>query len=182
EPNRTPRFYHSGETGDLAFALDRLVAEAPNAPRLLAGVSLGGNVLLKYLGERGRDLPPTVAAAATVSVPYDLARGCRHIARGFSRVYDRHFVRSLRRKALRKLEAHPNLFDAGRLAAVRTLWDFDDTVTAPVHGFTDAAEYYARSSSIGFLRRIRLPTLLLSAADDPFLPAEVLDEVREAAG
>lgn len=180
-PNRAPRFYHSGETGDLAFVLERLVDEAPDAPRLLAGVSLGGNVLLKYLGERGDQVPESVVAAATVSVPYDLARGSRRIGRGFSRIYERHFLQSLRRKALAKLAEHPGLFDPATLEAARTLWDFDDAVTAPVHGFADAADYYATCSSIHFLRGIRRPTLLLSAVDDPFLPPEVLDEVRTLA-
>jgi predicted alpha/beta-fold hydrolase len=181
EPNRARRFYHSGETTDLAFVLDRILAECPEAPIVLAGVSLGGNVLLKFLGERGTELPERVRAAAAVSVPFDLARGSRHIARGFSRVYERHFLRSLRRKALAKLERFPDLVDRGALTATRTLWDFDDRVTAPVHGFADAADYYARSSALAWLDRVRLPTLLLSAADDPFLPREVLDDVRHVA-
>ena len=181
EPNRARRFYHSGETQDLAFALARIAAESPGTPLVLAGVSLGGNVLLKYLGEQGDDAPAAVRAAAAVSVPYDLARGCRHISRGFSRVYETHFLASLRVKALEKLARYPDLFDRARLERARTLWDFDDVVTAPVHGFRDAADYYARSSSIHFLDGIRVPTLLLSAEDDPFLPREVLDEVREIA-
>jgi predicted alpha/beta-fold hydrolase len=181
ELNRGRRFYHSGETGDLAFVIERLAAEAPGAPLVLAGVSLGGNVLLKYLGERGDALPAHVRGAATISVPYDLDRGCRHIARGFSRVYERHFLRTLRRKAIAKLAQFPDLVEAERVAAARTLYDFDDVVTAPVHGFDNAADYYARSSALGFLSRIRRPTLLLSAVDDPFLPTAVLDEVREVA-
>jgi len=125
-------------------------------------------------------VPPQVAGAVAVSVPFDLARGSRHIARGFSRVYEAHFLRSLRRKVEHKLQRYPDLVERERLARLRTLWDFDDLVTAPVHGFRDAADYYARSSSLQYLSRIRTPTLLLSAADDPFLPAEVLDEVRAA--
>ena len=183
EPNRARRFYHSGETEDLAFVLDRVHQEHPASPLLLAGVSLGGNVLLKLLGDHDDRLPPTVRAAAAVSVPYDLGRGARHISRGFSRVYERHFLRSLRRKALEKLARYPDLCAADRLATIRTLYDFDDVVTAPVHGFASADDYYTRSSSLHVLRRIRRPTLLLSAVDDPFLPAAVLDEVRrEAAG
>ena len=183
EPNRARRFYHSGETEDLALVLERVHAAHPASPLLLAGVSLGGNVLLKLLGERDDRLPPTVRAAAAVSVPYDLGRGARHISRGFSRVYERHFLRSLRRKATEKLARYPDLYAEARLAAIRTLWDFDDAVTAPVHGFASADDYYTRSSSLRFLHGIRRPTLLLSAVDDPFLPADVLDEVRrEAAG
>lgn len=181
EPNRARRFYHSGETTDLAFVLDRVLAEHPRAPLVLAGVSLGGNVLLKFLGERGAELPERLKGAAALSVPFDLARGSRHISRGFARVYERHFLRSLKRKARAKLERYPDLVERDALAAARTLWDFDDRVTAPVHGFADAADYYARSSALAWLDRIRLPTLLLSAADDPFLPREVLDEVRDVA-
>ena len=178
ELNRARRFYHSGETEDVALVVDRLVAEAPEAPLYLAGVSLGGNVLLKYLGERGDRVPAAVRAAVAISVPYDLARGARHIQRGFARVYERHFLQSLTRKVRAKLAVYPDLVPTERLAGVRTLWDFDDVVTGPVHGFEGAADYYARSSAIRFLAGIRVPTLLLSAVDDPFLPAEVLAEVR----
>jgi len=177
-PNLAPRFYHSGETSDFDQVLRQVIAEAPARDVVLAGVSLGGNVLLKYLGERGAELPPQVVAAATLSVPYDLARGARFLSRGFSRVYERHFLRTLRRKAFAKLERIPGLFDGAALARARTIWDFDDAVTAPVHGFRDASDYYERSSSLHFLHCIRVPTLLLSAYDDPFLPAAVLDDVR----
>ena len=181
ELNRTRRFYHSGETTDLALVLERVAAEYPDSPLLLAGYSLGGNVLLKFLGERGEDLPPQVRAATAVSVPYDLERGSRHIAQGFARVYEQHFLRSLRRKALAKLEHFPDLVARERIAAARTLWDFDDVVTGPVHGFAGATDYYTRSSAIRFLAGIRVPTLLLSAVDDPFLPPAVLDDVRAIA-
>lgn len=181
ELNRAARFYHSGETTDLAFAIGRVLEEFPAAPIFLCGVSLGGNVLLKWLGERGATLDERIRGAATVSVPYDLDRSARHISRGFSRVYERHFLRSLRRKAQAKLARFPRLFDSGALRRATTLYGFDDVVTAPVHGFRDAHDYYAQSSSIQFLGRIRRPTLLLSAEDDPFLPADVLREVREIA-
>jgi hypothetical protein len=181
EPNRLPRFYHSGETGDLAFALSRLLNEESDAPIILAGVSLGGNVLLKFLGERGTDLPRAVRGAATISVPYDLERGARHLSRGFSRIYDRHFVSSLRQKARAKLARFPGLFDGAALERATTIYEFDDVVTAPVHGFADAHDYYSRSSSIHWLRSIARPTLLLSSFDDPFLPPDVLDQVRSRA-
>lgn len=179
--NNTRRFYHSGETSDLDFAIRRLTSEMPDTPIVLAGFSLGGNVLLKWLGERGSDVPSAVMAAATVSVPYDLARGSRYINRGFSRVYERHFLRSLVRKAVEKRGRFPDIAPDVELARLRTMWDFDDAVTAPVHGFRDAEDYYQRSSSLRWLDRIRVPTLLLSALDDPFLPPEVLGEVRTAA-
>ena len=181
EPNRTPRFYHSGETGDIDAVTRRLLADDLDAPFVFAGVSLGGNVLLKWLGELGEKVPDRIVAAAAVSVPFDLARASRHIERGFSQVYQRHFLKSLRRKALAKLERFPDIMSRDRVEAARTLYEFDDAVTAPVHGFAGAADYYARSSSIRFLERISVPTLLLSAVDDPFLPTEVLAEVRDVA-
>jgi uncharacterized protein len=181
EMNRVPRFYHSGETSDLDFVVRRLTSQAPNTPLVLAGFSLGGNVLLKWLGERGPDVPPAVRAAATVSVPYDLARGSRYINEGFSRIYEQHFLRSLLRKTALKRKRFPDIAPSANLAALRTMWAFDDAVTAPIHGFRDARDYYERSSSLRWLSHIRVPTLLLSARDDPFLPAEVLDEVRDVA-
>jgi uncharacterized protein len=181
EMNRTRRFYHSGETTDLDFVIRRLTSETPEAPIVLTGFSLGGNVLLKWLGERAADVPATIRAAAAVSVPYDLARGSRYINRGFARVYERHFLRSLVRKAIEKRRRFPDIAPRIDLATLRTMWDFDDAVTAPVHGFRDATDYYQRSSSLGWLDRIRVPTLLISAADDPFLPRDVLDEVRAVA-
>ena len=180
-PNTARRFYHSGETSDLDFVLGRIVDEFPNAPIGLAGYSLGGNVLLKYLGERGDEVPRSVLAAAAVSVPYDLEAGARYIGTGFSRIYDRHFLKSLRRKALAKLVHYPDLFDRTQLERATTIFDFDNAVTAPVHGFEDAVDYYARSSSRHFLERIRVPTLLLSSRDDPFLPSGVLAEIAAVA-
>jgi uncharacterized protein len=181
EMNRARRMYHSGETTDLDFVVRRLTAANPVQPLAIAGFSLGGNVLLKWLGERGDDAPPQLVGAAAISVPFDLERGSRHIERGFARVYGRHFLRTLRTKARAKLDVFPGLFDPAALDRARTLFDFDDAVTAPVHGFRSASDYYSRSSSINFLASIRKPTLLLSARDDPFLPPEVLDEVAEVA-
>jgi hypothetical protein len=179
ELNRARRFYHSGETGDAAFALGRIMRDFPDSPFLLAGVSLGGNVLLKLLGEWVDNPPQQVVAAAAVSVPFDLERGARHLSKGFSRIYDRHFLRTLRAKARRKRDRYPDLFDSAALERARTIYDFDYAVTAPVHGFASAHDYYSRSSALGWLGRVRVPTLLLSAVDDPFLPAAVLDDVRE---
>jgi predicted alpha/beta-fold hydrolase len=120
-------------------------------------------------------------AAAAVSVPFDLARSSRRINRGFSRFYQRFFLNSLRRKAQEKALRFPDLAPPGSIAALRTLEDFDNLITGPLHGFRDAQDYYARSSSLPYLIDIRLPTLLFSAVDDPMLPPEVLDDVREAA-
>ncbi len=180
-PNLTRRFYHSGETGDLEMVVRRSLAGRPDAPILLAGYSLGGNVLLKWLGEQGGQLSPRIRGAATVSVPFDLARGSRHIQQGFARVYQAHFLRSLKRKTFEKLQRFPDIADRARVAAAQTLYEFDELVTGPLHGFAGADDYYARSSALGFLAKIRIPTLLLSAIDDPFLPAAVLDDVRRIA-
>ncbi len=181
EPNRTRRFYHSGETTDAALALEKIAAEFPTSPMAVAGVSLGGNVLLKLLGERGNDLPAQLRAAAAISVPFDLARSSRRINSGFSRFYQRFFLDSLRRKAQEKATRFPDLAPQENISAIRTLEDFDNLITGPLHGFRDAQDYYQRSSSLQYLKDIRLNTLLLSAVDDPMLPPEVLDEVREIA-
>jgi predicted alpha/beta-fold hydrolase len=179
--NRARRFYHSGETTDTAFVLERISREFPDSQLAIAGVSLGGNVLLKFLGERGNDLPRQLKAAAAISVPFDLSRSSRRINRGLSRLYQRFFINSLRRKAQEKAARFPDLAPAARIAGLRTLEDFDNVITGPLHGFRNAQDYYERSSSLPWLARIRLNTLLLSAVDDPMLPPEVLDEVREIA-
>jgi predicted alpha/beta-fold hydrolase len=181
EFNSAPRLYHSGETSDLRFALEIVTRRQPAERLVLAGISLGGNVLLKYLGEAPDTVPRQVTAAATVSVPYDLEAGSRHLQKGFAKVYDRHFLKSLRKKAVQKLGQHPGLFDQRRALTARTIEDFDDGVTGPVHGFAGSNDYYTRSSSIHFLDRISVPTLLVSAEDDPFLPRQVLDRVRAVA-
>jgi predicted alpha/beta-fold hydrolase len=126
-------------------------------------------------------VPAQLGGAAAVSVPFDLARGSRFLDRGFSRFYQAHFLRSLRRKAIGKSERFPRAIRPDVVRRARTLYEFDDLVTAPVHGFRDADDYYTRSSSLHFLARVRTPTLLLSARDDPFLPSAVLDEVRALA-
>lgn len=183
EPNRLPRFYHSGDTGDARMALERVAGEHPDVPVLLAGVSLGGNVLLRLLAEQSPadSVFEHVAGAATLSVPYDLGRSSSFISRGFSKVYERHFVRSLRRKALAKHARFPGFpVEEELIRCARTFYEFDDAVTAPLHGYSGADDYYTRASSLPVLDRITIPTLLISAADDPFLPPEVLTEVQQA--
>ena len=181
EVNRARRFYHSGETTDADFVIRRLASGVPDLHLVLCGVSLGGNVALKWLGEQGERVPREVRRVAAVSVPYDLETGSRYLEHGFARLYVRHFLQSLTAKSLRKLELHPDLCDRERLLSAKTFWDFDDVLTGPLHGFAGAHDYYERSSSIGFLHRIRVPTLLASAWDDPFLPPPVLERVREIA-
>jgi predicted alpha/beta-fold hydrolase len=177
-----PRLYHSGETSDVALVIRRLVKDRPTAPILCVGISLGANVLLKWLGEQGDQPPPEVWAAAAVSTPFDLEAGARQLERGLSRVYAWHFIRTLKRKGVAALERHPTLpVDRRRLETARTLRDFDDAFTAPVHGFDGASDYYERSSSLAFLPMIRVRTLLLSAVNDPFLPPVVLERVGDVA-
>jgi len=179
--NVARRFYHSGETDDIGYTFATLSARWPESTWLLAGVSLGGNVLLKWLGERGDRVDWRIRAVAAVSVPFDLEAGARHISRGFARIYDRSFLNSLKQKALAKLARYPDLFDRAKLERARNVYDFDDAVTGPVHGFASAHDYYERSSSLAFLSKIRVRTLLLSAQDDPFLPPEVLTRAANVA-
>jgi predicted alpha/beta-fold hydrolase len=176
EPNRARRFYHSGETGDLSFVLDRLSERSPDAPLAAVGFSLGGNVLLKHLGERGPRARRRLDAAVAVSVPYRLGASARRMERGLGRLYGRHFLRSLRRSLREKARVRGHDYDLERLSRVRTLREFDEAFTAPVHGFDDADDYYRRCSSARFLSDVRVPTLLLQARDDPFLPPGALPE------
>jgi uncharacterized protein len=171
EPNLLARFYHSGETEDLDFLLTVLGQRLDGRPIGALGYSLGGNVLLRYLGERGADLHPHVRAAAAISVPYDLTEGTRLLEeRWTGRVYSRWFLRSLQAKARLKEHILTPLLDLERVLRARTLREFDEAATAPLHGFSGAAEYYRVASSGPVLDRIRVPTLLLHALDDPFLP------------
>ncbi len=179
-PNRTARFYHSGETSDFDFVVRTIHAREPGLTLVACGASLGGNALLKWLGEHpGQDL---IRAAATLSVPYDLGAGAKHLERGMGRVYVGGFLRTLKAKVKNVTVRFSNSgVDAERAARARTFREFDDVATAPLHGFADADDYYARASSIHFLSRITTPTLCISSDDDPFLPRAVLDRVRATA-
>ena len=181
-PNRRPRLYHSGETSDLDFVVRTLAAREPGTPLFAAGASLGGNVLLKWLGENpGQRL---VAAAAALSTPYDLAAGSRHLETLIGGAYVRGFLNTLRPKAFEVARRFPEVatrIDLDRMARSRTFRDFDNVATAPLHGFAGAEDYYARSSSLNFLARIRTPALCLSSEDDPFLPVSVLAKAAAAA-
>jgi predicted alpha/beta-fold hydrolase len=182
EPNRLPRAYHSGDSAEIGYVLERLRPVAGQAPLFAAGVSLGGNALLKWLGERGETAAPLIAAAAAVSAPLDLPAAGAALDRGVTRLYTAHFLKSLKRKALAKLERHPGLHDDRALRAVRTIRGFDDLVTARLHGFRDAEDYWHRCASKPWLRRIRVPTLVVNARNDPFMPGAALpgaDEVSD---
>ncbi len=176
ELNRLPRFYHSGETGDLDFAVRRLVAERPGRPLVLSGFSLGGNVVAKYVGEHGDALPAEVRGAAVISVPFDLARSAEAIdGPGFwPSVYRGRFLRTLREKALQKAELHPEAFDTRAIRAARTFAEYDAAVTAPLHGFSSALDYWTKCSAARFLDGVRRPLLAISSTDDPIVPADAI--------
>ena len=180
EPNRTSRFYHAGETGDLGFVADTLRARYPEAPLGAVGFSLGANVLLKYLGERGSGSP--VRAAAAVSVPFDLDAGARKLDSAFmGRIYAGIFVRSLQAKYRAKLHLMGDACDADAVLGAKSLRAFDDAATARLYGFRDVGHYYASQSSKGFIPAIRVPTLVVHALDDPFVDAGAIPRDAERA-
>ena len=172
--NRLVRSYHSGETGDLGELVRRARSESDRIA--IAGFSLGGNVLVKWLGEQGASAPREIRAAAALSVPFDLAVCAQTLdGPGFWRwVYRTRFLRSLKRKSIEKLGKFPGAADLQRVRRARTLVEFDDALTARLHGFEGATDYYAQSSSAPFVERVRVPLLLLSAEDDPFVPARCI--------
>jgi len=173
EPNRLKRAYHSGDSEEVDWVLKRMKAACANL--YAAGVSLGGNALLKWLGERGEEAAKVVKRAAAVSAPLDLAASGRALDRGLNRlIYTRHFLSSLKPKSIAKLEVFPGLYDGAAVLSARTFKEFDDTVTAPLHGFRDVDHYWSAASSGPWLERIRVPTLLLNARNDPFLPEHAL--------
>lgn len=174
EPNRLPRAYHSGDSHEIDWILRRIKVSQPTRPVYAVGVSLGGNALLKWLGEQETAAAPIVEAAAAVSAPFDLAACGHHLARGFNTVYTRYFLQTLKPASFAKLKRFPGLFDERALRKARTLYQFDDLVTAPLHGFAGADDYWHRASSKPWLGGIRVPTLLLNARNDPFLPAHAL--------
>lgn len=169
EPNRLPRLYHSGETDDLHFALDAVLADSGCSTASLVGYSMGGNQILKYLGENPERVPSQVRAAATLSVPCDLEDSAEALAKPANRVYMRYFLRTLRRKIADKKRLFPDLFDTRDLDEIRTFEAFDERYTAPLHGFASARDYWRKASSRPHLSRIRVPTLLVNARNDPFL-------------
>jgi predicted alpha/beta-fold hydrolase len=183
EINLAPRAYHCGDFEEIGWMLDRFAqrqrsgaAPGENAPGIIAaGVSLGGNALLRWAEEAGGQAAKTVRAVASVSAPLDLAAGGAAIGRGFNRlVYTRMFLSTMKPKALAKLAQHPGLFDREALLAARDLYAFDNVFTAPLHGFRDTADYWARGSAKPHLAAIRVPALVVNALNDPFVPAASL--------
>ena len=181
EINHAPRAYHSGDFEEIDWILRRLANAQPSRPLVAVGVSLGGNALLRWAGEMGGQAASTVHAVAAVCSPLDLAAGGHAIGRGFNRlVYTRMFLNSMVPKALKKLEQHPGLFDREALLSARDLYAFDNIFTAPLHGFRDTEDYWARASAKPVLAEIRVPALALNALNDPFVPSASLPTLSDA--
>jgi len=180
EPNRKPRAYHSGDSEEINWLLLKFFSLNENL--FSAGVSLGGNALLKWLGEQGKAAGKIVRRAAAVSAPVDLAAAGLALDLGLNRLlYTRHFLSTLKPKSLAKLEVFPGIYDGASLRAARSFRQFDGIVTAPLHGFRDTDDYWSRASSAPWLERIRVPTLMINARNDPFLPErELLAATRRA--
>jgi predicted alpha/beta-fold hydrolase len=178
EMNRTARLYHAGATEDVAFVRQWLAERYPQAARGMVGFSLGANLLLKYLGEQGESLPAQLQAAVAVSPPFDLARNARVVEGGLAYYYARRLLRPLQVKAQAKAALLDGAIDLARVAAAQTVREFDEAFTAPLYGFRDAADYYARCSCGPYLGAISAPTLLIRALDDPLFDP---DDVPQAA-
>jgi len=178
--NRLPRFYHSGDTGDLDALIRLLIAREPRVRLALAGVSIGGNVLLKWLGEQARDAPAAVVGGVAISVPFDLGACAGLLDRGFAKVvYTANFMRTLRRKVVDKARVYPGFVDVAAARRARTFAAYDAAVTAPLFGFADARDYWRRASSLPYLAAIARPALLLNALDDPFIPPASLPKPQD---
>jgi predicted alpha/beta-fold hydrolase len=169
ETNRRLRWYHSGETADLHEVISHTIARNIYSEIALIGFSLGGNVTLKYLGEQGSRVHSQISKAVAFSVPCDLKSSAIKLARNSNKQYMIRFMRTLRKKVREKKNLFPDQIDVRNLNRIKTFQQFDDRYTAPVHGFKDADDYFARCSSRQFLKEIRVPTLLVNAANDPFL-------------
>ena len=179
EINLAPRAYHSGDYEEVGWILERVRARA-SAPLVAAGVSLGGNALLRWAEEAGDTASRTAAAVTAVCSPIDLAAGGHAIGRGLNRlVYTPMFLRTMKPRALAKWAQHPGLFDRERLLAARDLYEFDNVFTAPLHGFRDTEDYWARASAKPHLPQISIPALVLNARNDPFVPASSLPTAHE---
>ena len=183
ELNLAPRFYHSGDSGELDWILRRLQThfQAIGASKFyVAGVSLGGNALLRWLGE-SQHQAEFVDAACSISAPLDLAGGGVTLAKGFNRLYTQSFLRTLKPKCLLKLQQFPGLFDRDALLGARDLYTFDNIVTAPLHGYANTEDYWDRASAKHILHDISVPTLVLNARNDPFLPERYLPQSASSA-
>ena len=181
EVNRTRRMYHSGDTEDLDFLVNRLTSREPQARVGLVGVSLGANVLLKWLGERGAQAPPHVAAAVAISTPFNLAACASVLDKGFNRaLYTASFLSTMKAKLDKKAHLYRDALNLPAVLKAKTFGEYDRLVTAPLGGFANERDYWARSSSAQFLPLIERPTLLISSVNDPFMPASALPRAAVA--
>jgi predicted alpha/beta-fold hydrolase len=178
EPNRRPRAYHSGDFEEVGAMLAHIRARY-DGPMYAVGVSLGGSALLNWIGREGAAAGDTLRAAATVSVPLDLMAAGLAIDRGLNRIYAKHFLHTLVPKALAMSQRFPGTLDARRVARARTMYEFDDCVTSPLHGFKGTDDYWTRASSKRWLAHVRIPTLVINARNDPFVPAASLPSQDE---
>ena len=180
--NTAPRAYHSGDHAEIDFFLRKFKQQADAAQRpglVAAGVSLGGNALMRWAGEQGQEALKLVKAVASICSPLDLAASGKAIGEGFNRqVYTRMFLRSMKPKALAKLKQHPGLFDAQRMLASKDLYEFDNVFTAPLHGFQNTDDYWRRASALPLMANIQIPALALNALNDPFIPADSLPSTQ----
>lgn len=183
ENNLKPRAYHSGDSAEMDWILRHLRSTFPAVDQMhVAGVSLGGNVLLKWLGEQEGDARQVVSSAVSVSAPVDLLAGANSLAKGFNRVYTRMFLGSLIPKSIEKIKRFPELGNVDAVASCKDFFDFDNRVTAPWHGFRDAEHYYAVSSAKPLLKNIAVPTLMIHAKNDPFMNGQHLPTAGEVSG
>lgn len=183
ELNLAPRFYHSGDANEINWILRRLkqhTTSAESSHFFASGVSLGGNALLRWLGEFAEE-SNFVDAACAISAPLDLAAGGAALSRGINMIYTQSFLRTLKPKCLQKLNQFPKLFDVNALLAARDLYEFDNVVTAPLHGYRDTNDYWNRASAKHVLPLITVPTLVLNARNDPFLPEAYLPTLASQA-
>jgi predicted alpha/beta-fold hydrolase len=174
EPNRLPYSYHSGKTDDLDFVVRTIQGRLPEKSLAIIGFSLGGNILLKWLGEQGASAG--IRTAVAISVPFDLNQTALRLEHGWSRIYQHYLVKKLHGSARRKARLHQLPWPAERISELNTFRRFDNEITAPLNGFRDVDDYYTRASSKQYLKSIQVPTLLIQARDDPFLPATALPQ------
>jgi len=181
EMNRKPRFYHSGATDDLDTVITSVTDRKKYIELYIIGFSLGGNMVLKFLGEKGNKINPLIKKAITLSVPLDLSGSCLEIAKGENVLYERRFLKSLKKKITEKTRLGLLQADLQRLKKVNSVWEFDEHFTAPLHGFKGAVDYYKKCSALGFIDQIAIPTLIINAQNDTFLSETCYpeDQLRE---
>ena len=179
EFNRLPRAYHSGDSREIEWIFQQFAQRYPTKRRYAVGVSLGGNMMLKWLGEEGQRAKALVDAAISVSAPVDLEAGAYALSSGFNMIYTRMFLDSLIPKTLEKAQRFPGLLDTEAIKASKNFFEFDELVTAKLHGFASAHDYWRKSASKPLLKFIEVPTLIINAKNDPFMPGRFLPHVHE---